>query len=91
MIHKIVSFLSFLFKQLVILPIRIYQIFLSPLLGANKCRFHPTCSQYMIGAVQEWGVLKGLWLGLKRISRCHPWGGFGEDPVPKKERKINSV
>lgn len=60
-----------------------YQWFISPLLGAN-CRYQPTCSHYMIEAINEWGSLKGLWLGLKRIARCHPWGGHGPDPVPKK-------
>jgi putative component of membrane protein insertase Oxa1/YidC/SpoIIIJ protein YidD len=43
----------------------------------------------MIGSIQEWGVFKGVWLGLKRIGRCHPWGGYGWDPVPKKESKNN--
>jgi len=73
-----------LLKYIVILPIRFYQIFISPLLGANKCRYQPTCSHYMIEAVQEWGIFKGTFLGLKRIFSCHPWGGFGPDPVPKK-------
>ncbi len=73
-------------KFIFILPIRAYQILLSPMLGANKCRYQPTCSHYMIGAIEEWGILKGIWLGLKRIGSCHPWGGFGHDPVPKKEK-----
>jgi len=72
-------------KALFILPIRAYQILLSPLLGANKCRFQPTCSYYMIGAINEWGIIKGTWLGIKRIFRCHPWGGHGYDPVPTKK------
>ncbi len=72
-----------LFNWLVKFPVRMYQIFLSPLLGKN-CRFNPTCSNYMLQAVDEWGLFKGSWLGLKRIMRCHPWGGSGEDPVPKK-------
>jgi putative membrane protein insertion efficiency factor len=75
-----------LLKFIFILPIRAYQILLSPMLGANKCRYQPTCSHYMIGAIEEWGILKGTWLGLKRIASCHPWGGFGHDPVPKKEK-----
>lgn len=69
-----------------ILIVRIYQIFISPLLGSN-CRYHPTCSRYMIDALKEWGILKGLFLGLKRIFSCHPWGGQGYDPVPKKDKK----
>jgi uncharacterized protein len=73
-------------KYIIILPVRLYQIFLSPLLGKSKCRYQPTCSHYMIGAIEEWGILRGTWLGLKRIFSCHPWGGFGYDPVPKKEK-----
>jgi putative membrane protein insertion efficiency factor len=72
-----------MFKKLFIWPIRLYQVTLSPLLGAN-CRYTPSCSQYMIDAIEEWGPVKGTWLGLRRISRCHPWGGHGHDPVPKK-------
>jgi putative membrane protein insertion efficiency factor len=70
-----------------ILPIRFYQVAISPFLG-KSCRFEPTCSYYTIEAIQEWGLFKGVWLGLKRISRCHPWGGHGFDPVPKKEKAI---
>jgi len=72
-------------ESIVIIPIRFYQKYISPLLGKN-CRFEPTCSQYMIEAVQEWGVIKGSWLGIKRIGRCNPWGGLGNDPVPKKKK-----
>ncbi len=75
-----------LLKDIFILPIRGYQKFISPLLGPN-CRYSPTCSHYMIGAIQEWGVVKGLWLGIKRIFSCHPWGGMGPDPVPKNPNR----
>ena len=71
-------------KKLFILPIRLYQVSISPLLG-KSCRFEPTCSHYAIQAIEEWGVIKGSWLATKRIFRCHPWGGHGYDPVPKKE------
>ncbi len=71
-------------KKIIIYLIKFYQITLSPLLGSN-CRFQPTCSQYMIEAVNLHGVLKGLGLGFKRISKCHPLGFKGYDPVPKKE------
>lgn len=70
-------------NKIFILPVRAYQVLISPLLGSN-CRYKPTCSQYMIDAISEWGPLKGIWLGAKRIARCHPWGGHGYDPVPKK-------
>ncbi len=72
-------------KKLFILPIRIYQATISPLLG-NNCRHVPTCSSYTIEAIQEWGVLKGSVMGAKRISKCHPWGTSGYDPVPKKQK-----
>ena len=76
-------------KKIFILPIRFYQYSISPLLGP-KCRFNPTCSHYMIGAIEEWGVLKGIWLGLKRIGKCHPWGPHGYDPVPQNPAKQKS-
>jgi uncharacterized protein len=72
-------------KMIAIGIIRLYQLTLSPLLGRNKCRFDPTCSHYAVGALQEWGFFKGSWLALRRILRCHPWGGWGYDPVPKRK------
>jgi hypothetical protein len=60
--------------------VKIYKFMLSPLLP-NACRFTPTCSEYMIQAIQKYGIFKGTWKGLKRISRCHPWGGHGHDPL----------
>ena len=71
------KFLNFIF----IIPIKLYQILLSPLLG-QSCRYHPTCSQYAVEAIEKYGPIKGIWLGIKRIARCHPWGGAGHDPVP---------
>lgn len=73
------------FNNLLILPIRLYQIFLSPLLGKN-CRYTPTCSHYSIDAIREWGPIKGSWLAVKRILSCNPWGGSGYDPVPKRNK-----
>ncbi|MGB3078937.1 MAG: membrane protein insertion efficiency factor YidD [Saprospiraceae bacterium] len=70
-------------SKFMILLVRFYQLTLSHLVGKG-CRFTPTCSQYMIDAINEWGPFKGVWLGLRRIGRCHPWGGHGYDPVPKK-------
>ncbi|GAB4404298.1 MAG: hypothetical protein OHK0053_29750 [Microscillaceae bacterium] len=68
--------------------VRLYQLLLSPLLP-NACRYHPTCSHYMIEALRIHGPFRGLWLGLRRIARCHPWGGMGEDPVPPKKPPSN--
>jgi putative membrane protein insertion efficiency factor len=70
------------FSSMIIGLVRVYQWGISPLLGTN-CRYAPSCSAYMTEAVAEWGAWKGLLLGLKRISSCHPWGGSGFDPVPK--------
>lgn len=66
---------------LLILFVRIYQRFISPLTPPS-CSFTPTCSQYAIEALRKYGPLKGLWLAVKRLLRCHPWGGSGYDPVP---------
>ena len=68
-------------KYLLLGFIWIYQRLISPLTPAS-CRFSPTCSQYAVEAVTKFGPFKGGWLALKRISRCHPWGGSGYDPVP---------
>ncbi|WP_338063799.1 membrane protein insertion efficiency factor YidD [Rhodohalobacter barkolensis] len=73
-------------KWVLIGLIKLYQAILSPFLGPS-CRHMPTCSSYTIEAIEEWGALKGFWLGLKRISRCHPWGTSGYDPVPKKKNE----
>ncbi len=70
-----------LINYILILLIKTYQVTLSPLIGPN-CRYHPTCSQYMIESIKKYGPFKGIWLGIKRITRCHPWGGSGHDPVP---------
>lgn len=66
-----------------ILIVRIYQIGISPYFP-DSCRYQPTCSQYMIDSIKEWGFFKGFWLGLRRIARCHPWGGHGWDPIKRK-------
>lgn len=66
------------------LPIRFYRFFISPWLGSN-CRYQPTCSAYALEALQKHGAIKGGWLALRRIGRCHPWGGDGYDPVPEAD------
>lgn len=68
-------------KFIMLTLIRAYQLLLSPMLGAS-CRYTPTCSQYAVEAIQKHGPFKGGWLAIKRIARCHPWGGHGHDPVP---------
>lgn len=70
-----------MFKKLALLLVKFYQLAIRPLLP-NACRYTPSCSAYATEAIQKYGAIKGLWLGLKRILRCHPWGGHGYDPVP---------
>ena len=76
MINKYISFP-------LILMIRLYQLFISPLLGQN-CRYLPTCSEYSVKSLKEHGLFRGSILSIKRISKCHPWGSHGFDPVPNK-------
>lgn len=75
-------------KKIVIFPVKVYQKLISPFMP-HVCRYQPTCSQYMIEAVQTYGVVKGVYLGIKRIFRCHPWGDCGYDPVVPKNGDKN--
>jgi putative membrane protein insertion efficiency factor len=65
--------------------IRLYQFVLSPVLG-NNCRFHPSCSRYAIEAIDVHGVIRGSWIAVRRLARCHPWHPGGVDPVPPDRR-----
>ncbi|WP_421754776.1 membrane protein insertion efficiency factor YidD [Croceimicrobium sp.] len=80
-------------KKIISLPfillVRIYQYLISPL-TPGSCRHTPTCSEYAVQAIRIWGPIKGSWLGIKRIAKCHPWGTSGYDPVPEKEKKNES-
>ena len=76
-VQAVLSFIGWL----LILPIRFYQKYISPLTPAT-CRFTPTCSHYAIEAIRKHGPFKGLALAIWRILRCNPWGGSGYDPVP---------
>lgn len=67
--------------RILIALVRFYQLAISPWTPA-ACRYTPTCSCYAIDALREHGALRGFWLAVRRIARCHPWGGFGYDPVP---------
>ena len=77
------------FTAFLIVLVRGYQILISPWLGSN-CRHQPTCSAYMIEAIREWGPLTGGWMGVRRISKCHPWGTSGHDPVPLRRKNIEA-
>ncbi len=73
-------------RRLFVAPIRIYQQYISPAFPA-QCRFAPTCSEYARVAILTHGPLKGTWLGIRRIAKCHPFHPGGEDPVPQKKKK----
>lgn len=76
---------SFRPRSLLVRMIRFYQKLVSPRLGAN-CRYSPTCSSYAAEAITRFGVVKGVWLGMKRVGRCHPLRDGGYDPVPESWR-----
>lgn len=79
-----------LIHRLIRTVIRMYQIFVSPVLG-QTCRFHPSCSQYALDAIEKHGVIYGSWLTVKRLVRCNPWHPGGYDPVPNtKKDEINA-
>ena len=69
-------------RFLILKIIRVYQKYISPLLGPS-CRFHPTCSEYALQAIETYGIFRGGFLAIKRILKCNPWGGAGADPLPK--------
>ena len=73
-------------RKIVVLIIQGYRLLISPFLGSN-CRFYPSCSEYAQEAITEHGVIRGLWLSLKRLGRCHPWHAGGVDPVPARKEK----
>ncbi len=68
-------------RRILVILIRAYQWLLSPFLGQN-CRYHPSCSHYAVEAVERHGPIRGTWMALRRVGRCHPWHEGGYDPVP---------
>jgi uncharacterized protein len=80
---RLVVFLWLLPRNLCVLILRAYRAVISPLYG-DVCRYYPSCSAYALGAIQRFGVVKGVWLGVWRIARCHPWAAGGVDDVPAR-------
>ncbi len=80
------NFLRHIIQAPFIFLISLYRYVLSPIIP-RSCRHYPSCSGYAIEAIREWGVIRGIWLGAKRIARCHPWGTHGYNPVPKRHEK----
>ena len=89
-VKQIINLIRLGFSYILILPVRLYQIFISPVLP-NSCRHVPTCSTYAIEALKIHGPIKGLYLGVRRILKCHPWGTHGYDPVPPKKEKMQNT
>lgn len=81
-----ITFLMLLPRNVCVVILRAYRAVVSPLYG-NVCRYYPSCSHYTLHAIQEYGVIKGVWLGCLRIARCHPWAAGGIDDVPPNSRK----
>jgi putative membrane protein insertion efficiency factor len=82
--------MSRLIARLLVLPIRAYQLLISPLLGP-RCRFYPSCSAYAVEALTTHGPLRGSWLAARRLLRCHPWNPGGPDPVPPRHPGADRV
>lgn len=79
--RRIFTYIGDLFVFILIIPVKLYQWIISPWIGPS-CRYTPSCSVYTIQALKKHGPIKGLWLAIKRIASCNPWGGSGHDPVP---------
>lgn len=82
---NIFSFFSIFLQKLSLILLKFYKNAISPFLP-HACRFTPTCSEYMMQAIQIHGFIKGFYLGIKRLLKCNPWGGHGYDPVPTKHK-----
>lgn len=86
----ILYFVWFLPRNLCVVVLRIYRAVISPLYG-DVCRYYPSCSAYALGAIQHHGVVKGIWLGSRRIARCHPWAEGGIDDVPESSSHCHRI
>lgn len=88
--RAVATFLLLLPRNLCVVVLRAYRAVISPLYG-DVCRYYPSCSHYALGAIQQHGVVKGIWLGSRRIARCHPWAAGGIDDVPENRRSTYSL
>jgi len=80
-VNSVVTFVVLLPRNLSVLMLRLYRAVISPIYG-DVCRYYPSCSSYALQAVQRYGVVRGIWMGTRRIARCHPWATGGVDDVP---------
>jgi len=81
-VNPVLQFVWLLPRNACVVILRIYRAIISPLYG-DVCRYYPSCSAYALSAIQQHGVVKGVWLGSRRIARCHPWAEGGVDDVPE--------
>lgn len=88
--NRVALFVWLLPRNVCVLILRLYRAVISPLYG-DVCRYYPSCSSYALGAIQQHGVIKGVWLGSRRIVRCHPWAAGGVDDVPEPARGRSEV
>ncbi|MCU1546657.1 MAG: yidD [Homoserinimonas sp.] len=88
--HRTWAFIKLLPRNLCVVILCVYRAIISPLYG-DVCRYYPSCSAYALGAIQQHGVVKGIWIGSRRIGRCHPWAAGGVDDVPENAAKTYSL
>lgn len=86
-IRKTVGKVHSALEEIILIPVKLYRKFFSRLKPQPTCRFRPTCSEYAIEAVREWGIIVGTALAVFRIIRCNPFSEGGDDPVPRRKRK----
>lgn len=86
--NSIAAFVLLLPRNLSVLVLRLYRVVISPLYG-DVCRYYPSCSSYTLQAIQQYGVVRGIWMGTLRIARCHPWASGGVDDVPQRPKSRN--
>ena len=86
--NSVVAFVLLLPRNLSVLALRLYRAVISPLYG-DVCRYYPSCSFYALQAIQQYGVVRGSWMGMRRIARCHPWAVGGVDDVPQRPESKN--
>jgi len=87
---RTLAFVALLPRNVCVLILRFYRAVISPLYG-DVCRYYPSCSSYALQAIQQYGVIRGIWMGSLRIARCHPWAAGGVDDVPVRKRQRYSV
>jgi uncharacterized protein len=87
---RTLTFVLLIPRNLCVVILRIYRAVISPIYG-DVCRYYPSCSAYTLQAIQQYGVVRGSWLGMRRIARCHPWAAGGVDDVPEKVKQKYAV